>query len=274
MNLTIVTIVKNDAEGFLRTSDSLVQLNHKFQWMVVSPDIEILHLLSDLIHDNPNLNAEFIHDQGEGIYFAMQCAVEKIPNDHWVWFVNAGDYFYKNTVIEELESLLARENLDWVSTKVRYLTQSGDFLFSSSPWRDKKSQLFARNFASHQGFICRSHAIKKVGGFDLGYQIAGDWDLICKVTQQFSGESINLETVVFHLGGTSSVQRQLGNKELLELRKFHLGKEFKVHSYIWFAHRFMRNRFILSLEDRNSKFANVARKWFWKIKMKWADKDV
>ena len=265
MNLTVVTIVKNDIEGFLLTSTSLLRLNRKFEWLVVSPDIEISQLLSQLVSENLELKAKFIHDKGDGIYFAMQAAVEQVPNNNWVWFMNAGDYFYKENVVEVLEPWLENESLDWISTRVRYLTKSGDFLFSSSSWCNKNSQLFAKKFASHQGFICKSNVIKEVGGFDLNFRIAADWDLICKVAQQFCGQSLDLETAVFHMGGASTQQRQLGNRELLELRNFHLGRRWKLPSYIWFALRFLRNSIILKLEEKNPNFANLARKWFWKL---------
>jgi len=265
MKLTVVTIVKNDTQSFLRTSESLVQVTGEFEWLVVSPDTEISHLLSSLMDDNPKLKAKFIQDSGKGIYSAMQSAVDQIPNDHWVWFMNAGDYFYSKNVIEKLEPWLEISSLDWVSTRVRYLTKSGDFLFSYGTWRNKKSQLFARNFASHQGFICKSNAIKSVGGFDSKYKIAGDWDLICKVTQEFQGQSINLDTAVFHLGGASSQQRQLGNRELLDLRTLHLGRGWKLLSYMWFAVRFGRNSIILFLEMKSPSFVNTLRTWFWKI---------
>jgi hypothetical protein len=266
MNLVLVTVVKNDTDAFLQTSESLMNLTGKFEWIVISPDLEISELLSVLVHENPKLNARYIKDKGGGIYTAMQIAVDRIPNNPWVWFINAGDVFSEKNTIEKLDTWLEREDLQWISTKVRYLTNSGDYLFTSSSKVNLVSQLFAKKFVSHQGFVCKLDVINSVGGFDPNYRIAADWDLICKVTGRFQGQSVDLETTVFRLGGASSIHRNLGNIDLLKLRSKFLGRKWWLISHIWFAHRVVRNLFILALEQLDPKSANKLRQFFWKIK--------
>ncbi len=70
-NLTIVTIVKNDAEGLVRTKQSLMLATNSINWIIVTPNEPglTLQLARDLLK---NRDVEkLIIDQGRGIYQAM-----------------------------------------------------------------------------------------------------------------------------------------------------------------------------------------------------------
>jgi GT2 family glycosyltransferase len=122
------------------------------------------------------------------------------------------------------------------------------------------NQLFAKDYISHQSTIFRSKFLKDLGGFDINLKIAADWDLMVRASKLDAGLTIGKSVSVFYLGGLSTKSRQIANVELLKLRKKYLGRQYFLASYIFFLYRFIRNFFVLILENTFPSIANFIRK--------------
>ena len=89
MDLSIVTVIKDDYQGLLDTYSSIKELLTKdsIEWIVIDggTDSETLELLNSL----PNRISHF-RESDEGIYSAMNKSLDK-ARGKFIWFLNARD---------------------------------------------------------------------------------------------------------------------------------------------------------------------------------------
>ena len=122
------------------------------------------------------------------------------------------------------------------------------------------NQLFGRNYVCHQATIFQAKLLQELGGFDLSYKIAADFDLMARASKLDPGTSIDATIAVFYLGGISSKAKQTANAELLQLRKKHLGRRFVAKNYFFFFYRLFRNYLLLEVEKKSPNLVNIIRK--------------
>ena len=88
MNLVIVTVVKNDLNGQVKTHQSILNQPVKIFWNVVTPfDHSETHQKSLELYDKGHL-ANIVADDGHGVYRAMNQAIWSSTSEDWLWFLN------------------------------------------------------------------------------------------------------------------------------------------------------------------------------------------
>jgi putative colanic acid biosynthesis glycosyltransferase len=262
MNLVIVTVVKNDLNGLIKTQQSILNQSVPVVWNVVTPfDHSETHQKSLELYGKGHL-ANIIEDEGNGVYSAMNQAIRASFPQDWLWFLNAGDEFAANNSYQ-----IAFEN---VSVSYLRWAYGGHFLGSESGQRlgelaaptefKVSNQLFSKSFISHQATIFQASFLKELGGFNPVYRIASDWDLMSRASKVEPAMRIKESLSVFYMGGLSTRSRQQSNLELLELRMRHLPKRYLPKSYMWFFYRSFRNKFVQSIERKAPETINFIRR--------------
>jgi hypothetical protein len=95
--ISIITIVRNDAEGFLATSRSILQQDYKnIDWVVI--DGMSNDGTSDFVRKLASKIGAYIIEEDSGIYNAMNKGVQLVSGE-WLFFMNAGDVFESNNVV-------------------------------------------------------------------------------------------------------------------------------------------------------------------------------
>ena len=268
MSLLIVTVVKNDLVGLQRTEASIRRQTLRPNWLVITP------LDSSLTHEHvSNLNAEglvsrFIPDMGNGVYPAMNLAIQESPRSDWLWFLNAGDEFADDNSAELVMKYIKESNARWLYGGNKLGSSEGNILGENhSPLSfDPRNQLFAKKYVSHQSAIFENGFLNELGGFREHLKIAADWDLMVRASKISPGQRIKETTSVFYMGGLSTLSRRTSNKELLALRKEHLQETCFLKSYMWFVYREFRNLFVQSFEYKFSPAADKIRRLRFKLK--------
>ena len=260
--LTVVTIVKEDSVGLSITAKSIEMQNMRPAWLVVCPNTEneTSILAYQKLKDGVATRVE--HDAGGGIYSAMNYAISLINQDQWVLFLNAGDTLLDENVCEQILRSLNDYKGKWAFGGHVKANAIGEILGRSipnSPFNITK-QLFAKNFVSHQAFICKVEEMRAVGGFDETYKVAADWDLMVRVALRSEGKMLPNEICIFRLGGFSTQMRHRSNIELLGLRFKYLPKSMQLLSLVWFLARLARNQLLKIAESISPKFLNRMRK--------------
>lgn len=258
--IVVVTIAKNDVSGLARTMDSLFSISSMIRHLIITPfDESETHNYARQLSIQVS-NCEIVEDSGSGIYPAMNLALEHCQGEEWIWFLNAGDTLHSPDSFQHVYQKLSRiENL-WAYGGVELIDE--DF----SPLKIRKSpssfslvkQLFATQFVSHQSVILKAKLLKALNGFDLRFQVASDWDLLCRASKLGPPANLNLVLSRFQLGGFSTKRRFLGNIELLKLRKIHLGVFWQPLSFVWFVYRYTR---ILLINTFDLIDPRIIRKW-------------
>ena len=270
MSLLIVTVVKNDLLGLRRTEASIRGQSLPVNWLVITPND------SSATYDRVcNLRAEklvtsFIPDMGNGIYPAMNLAIQKSAKNEWLWFLNAGDEFASEKSAELVSKYIEERKAKWLFGGNKLGSSKGNILGENpSPQIfDPRNQLFSRRYVSHQSVIFKNEFLQELGGFREHFKIAADWDLLVRASKIDRGHRIAETISVFYMGGLSSHSRKTSNRELLVLRKEHLEKKYLIKSYLWFAYREVRNFCVQAFEVKYSGNADKIRRLRFLIKYK------
>jgi len=218
--LSIVTVVKDDIEGFQRSIDSLSQQSLAGVELVLvdssASALEIPAFLSDyLITD---YQSEWVEPQG--IYSAMNHGLELARGDY-IYYLNAGDSFFDQSVIGDLGALVAESSPAWIIGRVQILEQTGASV-TSAVWdyETEKKALFARGlFPPHQGTVVKTEALRSVGGFDERFAIAADYAAALSLSQVHDPLITERVIATFFEGGISTTNWQDS------FREFHFARQ-------------------------------------------------
>ncbi|MEM1432611.1 MAG: glycosyltransferase family 2 protein [Pseudomonadota bacterium] len=168
--ISVITVVRNDAEGFLVTARSVLQQSYpNIEWVVVDG------LSSDGTTDyvrqlEPDIGRMII-EQDQGIYDAMNKGTRAARGD-WVVFMNADDVFYDRTTVAEYVARL-RHNDDIVYSDVQR-REDGRLHAYWPPTLYWMGMLF-----DHQTAFVRRQLCERLP-FDTSLRISGDLDFFAR----------------------------------------------------------------------------------------------
>ena len=262
MTLKVITVVKGDLAGLMRTEKSIRGQSKTVSWTLVTPnDQSSTYEYARVLSSTGNVG-EIILDTHHGIYAAMNQAIASSSSEDWLWFLNAGDEFADVNSYKLVNERTDNSTNEWMYGGHYLGSHQGNILGEIKAPTEFKidNQLFAKKYVSHQSTIFRAKFLKELGGFDLNLKIAADWDLMVRASKLDAGLTIGRSISVFYLGGLSTRSRQIGNFELLKLRKKYLGRHFFFANYAFFLYRCIRNFFVVILENTLPSVANFIRK--------------
>ena len=144
--ISVITIVKNDAIGLLKTIESVkIQTLRPFQYILI--DGGSSDNTKEIVSQNKDYFSLIISEDDKGIYDAMNKGIKNAAGD-WLIFMNAGDIFYSGDAVAYLQKEIER-------------CGETDIFYSDTviAWRDKKRT----SIASHRekNFIHQSICYKK-----------------------------------------------------------------------------------------------------------------
>ncbi len=251
--LSVVTVVKDDLEGFQRSIDSLSKQSLAGVELVVVDSsanaLEIPAFLSDcLITD---YQSEWVEPRG--IYSAMNRGLELAHGDY-IYFLNAGDSFFDQLVLGDLGALVAESSPAWIIGRVQIFEQSGKSVTSALwDYETEKKALFARGlFPPHQGTVVKTEVLRSVGGFDERFTIAADYAAALSLSQVHDPLMTERVIATFFEGGVSTTRWQdsfrefhYARREVLAPRGFAaLEERFRYWQHflsVWLVRKVRRN---------------------------------
>lgn len=171
MKVSIVTVVKNDIEGFITTARSVLSQDYaNIEWIVIDG-------LSDdgtgeIVKRFSHRAAKVVIEKDDGIYDAMNKGIELV-NGEWTFFMNAGDAFYDTSTVSEY---------------VSHLCESDDVVYSDALRKEDgkihhyrpPDQYWAGMICDHQTTFVRSE-LYKAYKLDTSFKIAGDFNFFSRV---------------------------------------------------------------------------------------------
>lgn len=219
---TIITITRNNLSGLEKTGASVDrQTFEEHEWIVI--DGASKDKTPDFLRKRRSQTRTarypftFVSEEDDGIYDAMNIGIEK-ARGHYIIFMNAGDIFATNNVLEILSE---------------HTEKKPDFIYGDAlePTEnpDKRTYKRARRYKDlkwgmithHQSMIYRRHTIRDHKlRYSLHYEIASDYDF----TARFLLKSKKIIYVpkpicIFEQGGISQQKAALGRKEQYLIRE-------------------------------------------------------
>ena len=226
MKISIITVCYNSATTITDTLSSVGDQSYdNIEHIVVdggSSDgtIELLKRYGKRV-------SKLVTGPDNGIYDAMNKGIALATGDY-VAYLNADDFYTNNKVIQQVAKAIHETNTDAIFGDLSYVKRNNP----ETRVRYWKSQMFqpgsfVRGFAPpHPTFFMKRNLLNELGGFDLSYSLASDFDLMFRALEikKYTSTYMPLELTQMRTGGATNISlkniiRQ--NQEILRCLRAH-----------------------------------------------------
>lgn len=201
MNLSVITINFNNADGLKLTMDSVAEQTAKgFEHIIIDGKSNDGSL--DIIKSYSYSNLSFIHEEDHGIYNAMNKGV-KLAKGKYLLFLNSGDYLSNANILNEISSCF-ENGFDLIIGNIKTVKDQTEAIVS--PPKTINLDYLLTNSLPHPATFYKAHLFEKYGLYNEENKIISDWEFNLKL---FVLGSIQYQLVdnivsVFDLSGISS----------------------------------------------------------------------
>lgn len=219
IEVTVVTVVRNAVSAgrtreFVQSMASVqMQANVRAEHLIVdgASDDGTLELIGTLPSDRIPRVVSSARDSG--IYDAMNRGF-RLARGKYVIFLNSDDYYCDPQGLAECARALDVSGavFSYAPTIVR-TERNGHVVDMTTKMPDVR-RIFLHMSFSHQSMMVRRDAALAIGGFDVRYRCAADYDFVLRLV--FSGAKaceVTRRFVVFRSGGFSGLNRELARQE-------------------------------------------------------------
>lgn len=210
--LSIITINYNDKEGLKKTIESVInQTWQDFEFIVIdggSTDggTQVIEQFKDRID-------YWVSEPDKGVYSAMNKGI-KVAQSEFLIFMNSGDTFYNEKVLEEIENQLTDDYDIYYGDYYRVKSNS----IKKKTYPEKLSfSFFYSGTLSHQSSFIRRKLFHDIFLYNEDYKIASDWEFFIYAICHKNVPYKYLKTTIsnFDFTGISSIakHRHVSNDE-------------------------------------------------------------
>jgi putative colanic acid biosynthesis glycosyltransferase len=197
---SVVTVVRNNAEGLRRTARALkAQTSQDWEWIVV--DGASTDSTSVVIEEFHDIIGQAVSERDNGIYDAMNKGL-RMAHGKYVFFMNSGDEFALDVSLAELTSFLSKQvaapDLVFCGTK---FSLPGGVTVDRPP--KNSSYIWHGMPALHQAIAFRREAHLLVP-YDLNYSVSAEYYVVASMLKNGASHALcNIAISVNELGGLS-----------------------------------------------------------------------
>ncbi len=213
---SIVTVTLNDKAGLSATAASVLsQSCLDYEWLII--DGKSTDGTLDLLAELSSERCRFISEKDKGIYDAMNKGVA-LSRGTYLIFLNAGDIFADETVLEKIEQSLTTRGTDpdFLFGDAYEITATGERLLKKA----RSAQTISYGMFTHHQAMLYRRAFAGDAPFDTSYRIAGDYDFTARFLKR-GASTLQLPFAVcsFERGGLSMTNPARGREEALLVQK-------------------------------------------------------
>ena len=248
MKLSVITVNYNDRNGLLSTIHSVVGQSFKdYEYIIIdggSTDGSV-----EAIRQNEDYITYWVSESDNGIYDAMNKAIKVASGDYCI-FMNSGDCFFTNDVVENVLPLLDGTDIVYGNThytdgKIRYSKNEPD-LFS----------FFYVSCWCHQSTFIKTELLKKYL-YDDSLRIVADWKFLLQtvIKDNCSYKAINLNISLYDATGISSTNKELYDKErAIVLKEMFTDRYVEDYQRLVYGHTWDERLYV---EMKHSKYHGI-----------------
>lgn len=221
--LSVITVVKDDRTGFEATRTSLLaQQVAGVEHVVVdgSTDrFEIPTVLDATAGSGPPTAYSWVPPSG--VYTAMNAGIQAASGEY-VYFANAGDRFYDESVLAYVRQITEAQSPAWMYGEIAIRDTHGHTVVTPRwDYAKEKAACFSRGrFPAHQATFVRRTSLLEVGGFDTRYRIVADYAAFLRLSERWTPVYLDLIVATFSEGGLST---QSWRESLREFHRARIG---------------------------------------------------
>lgn len=211
ISFSVVTIVRNDAPGVIRTLQSvLAQTYENFE--IIVQDGASTDYTSDVLRSFGNQIDSLTIEPDNGIYDAMNRALRRARGEYCI-FMNAADFFVDNKVLAR-----AAERIDPTVDDIWAGKALSDEHGTVHNYREP-DRFWAGSTFDHQAAFIRTSLMQQLE-YDISYEIAGDLHFFTRARQhgaQFTYDDMIIARKPFAVGASSDFISRLKDRlDMLE----------------------------------------------------------
>ena len=206
MKISIITATYNRASTIVRAISSVRSQTYDNVQLVIidggSTD-KTIELVKPLMSTSDIVCSE----QDHGIYDALNKGIN-ISNGEIIAFLHSDDFYIDDGVIHNVIKLFEDDEVDIVYGDVSFFKRDNPKKVTRIYHSDELSQ---RNLAwgkmpAHPAMFVRRKVYTKVGNFKIDYQIAADYEFLCRLVKISEFKVKHLPRVLVHMqsGGAST----------------------------------------------------------------------
>lgn len=158
----------------------------------------------------------FISEPDNGIYDAMNKGI-KLTTGDFICFLNAGDIFFDNNIVEKVEKKLTQNpECRFLFGDAEYISDKASKITTYNNIKNEFSIIFDN--ICHQSIFYHKNLFEKFGLYAQKFKIYADWDfnINCLVKNKVKAKYLPLTICKFKLGGTCST---LENEKICKKEK-------------------------------------------------------
>ena len=254
---SVITIAKNHLPGLKATHESVLSQDLSDWEMIIvvgSSTDDTLLLAKALASEDSRI--QIIEQESSGIYGAMNEGILAAKAE-FVWFMNAGDKFATPTVMNHAIKEIKQKGVGVIVGGYDLDTTNSEntYTFPNTKITPRRFA-FNRRGGCHQAMIFRRNVLLDLGGFDLAYSLASDFDLVLKVLMAAGGARVSEVYATVEPGGRADKGIFTVHQEKHQIRRTLLGGgDIYVASIVWTA--LARMKITLRRIIKNNKFLPI-----------------
>jgi glycosyltransferase involved in cell wall biosynthesis len=211
IRFSIITIVRNDIVGVIRTLQSIFAQTYENVEIIVQ-DGASTDGTSEVLRGFDGLIDNLVIEPDDGIYDAMNRALRRASGDYCI-FMNAADFFVGPTILEQVAKLIDLEKDDvWAGQSI------SDERGITHKYRPP-DQFWAGSTFDHQSAFIRTNLLKQLE-HDTQYKICADLQFFTRARQigaRFKYNDLVVARKPFAVGASSDfVDRLQDRLQMLE----------------------------------------------------------
>ncbi len=202
-SVSVITICFNNLSELKKTCfsvDGQTRLPDE-HWII---DGSTNNEIADWLENTPRPGyRKWVNERDKGIADAFNKGITK-ANGEVTHLLNSGDIYASEKVISEVMSFFEKDpSLQWTSGNI-YMTRAGKTVLVGKPF--EKSKLYrGMRSVSHPTWFVKKAVYDRIGLYKSEYQIAMDYDLMCRIADERYAY-INQPIAVFDDTGVSNTQ--------------------------------------------------------------------
>ena len=206
LKVSVITATYNRDVTIERALSSIKNQTYANVQMIVvdgASQDHTISLVSPMLGDNDILQSE----PDQGIYDALNKGLV-LADGEIIAFLHSDDLYSDNNVISRVVENFSDDSVDVVYGDVCFFSGSN---IMKTKRRYRSDILSARNLAwgkmpAHPAIFIRRRVYEEIGYFETNFNIAADYELLCRVVHYPNLKSVYLPSVLVHmqLGGIST----------------------------------------------------------------------
>lgn len=198
--VTVITVTLNCENELPVTFKSVLAQSHKNIEYIVVDGVSSDNTPNIIAHHLPHIT-HYVSEKDAGIYDAMNKGIRlSSPESKYIIFMNAGDTFYNDRVIEDA---LNTPGIDGYHIYGN-IAENGKVILTP---KSLNTYIIATNMVCHQAIFFKTDIIRSVM-YDCAFKICADYKLLVELLQM--GErfrKLDVTVANYHSHGISRVRR-------------------------------------------------------------------